>query len=652
MFIIKLLAFVLSLTATSSVYAANMWDSGELTYPSGETEISAFVNSDGNTQLQAVLCSKGGQGDYRFTLLLPKELDYDSVIKVTIKTDELVTEEYAEVAGNSLDLQIDPRLLLALPDTPKMEIVFDEEEAEYLGVPSTLEISMSGADLTLRNVASKCTALCISNNYKCNYPILSSLLWPYDNFEHISIEDIDSLCTKRIGPHLYKFNNSESCTIALDRFYKKHGIGPLSYIEKLFNGQNSSYKKYIKAWNKAVLMGPTITITPDVNADMPDWYLTLYALAGKRKLQEIPNSFYSIKESEGDPTTLVYDIDNRYEMEALKYSSVLYRRMRGSVNTLNAVDSALKYWAEFYRELSSALPNIPLAQALKPVIYRRMLMRTWRLAGRPDGIILKPENEFRQGIGGKTTTTELLESECSFFDGANGSQFYFASDDCIRGIESSIRITPLNNFYYEKVLKAWDSFASRWIGSPFYNDSIDDAVGEHPRANLGLALISLFKLYGFGDYFQLRECISSRDEDICNYESEKAYSTYKKEFEYRSDSIFKVNTDDGNTLNELNSLWLEYYHALEEYVNDLSVRGVIPKWRAEFVKGIACIEQTNALLNFPYDREELPDLSVEPDDERARVNSDNMSIEQVVDEIVKDEIDPDSRIDETIIVPE
>ena len=325
MFIIKLLAFVLSLTAISSVYAANMWDSGELTYPSGETEISAFVNSDGNTQLQAVLCSKGGQGDYRFTLLLPKELDYDSVIKVTIKTDELVTE------------------------------------------------SMSGADLTLRNVASKCTALCISNNYKCNYPILSSLLWPYDNFEHISIEDIDSLCTKRIGPHLYKFNNSESCTIALDRFYKKHGIGPLSYIEKLFNGQNSSYKKYIKAWNKAVLMGPTITITPDVNADMSDWYLTLYALAGKRKLQEIPNSFYSIKESEGDPTTLVYDIDNRYEMEALKYSSVLYRRMRGSVNTLNAVDSALKYWAEFYRELSSALPNIPLAQALKPVIYRRML---------------------------------------------------------------------------------------------------------------------------------------------------------------------------------------------------------------------------------------------------------------------------------------
>ena len=241
------------------------------------------------------------------------------LIKVTIKTDELVTEEYAEVAGNSLDLQIDPRLLLALPDTPKMEIVFDEEEAEYLGVPSTLEISMSGADLTLRNVASKCTALCISNNYKCNYPILSSLLWPYDNFEHISIEDIDSLCTKRIGPHLYKFNNSESCTIALDRFYKKHGIGPLSYIEKLFNGQNSSYKKYIKAWNKAVLMGPTITITPDVNADMSDWYLTLYALAGKRKLQEIPNSFYSIKESEGDPTTLVYDIDNRYEMQALQY---------------------------------------------------------------------------------------------------------------------------------------------------------------------------------------------------------------------------------------------------------------------------------------------------------------------------------------------
>lgn len=649
---LKLLALFTALSATAPALAANVWESGELTYPNGETEISAFVNAGGNTQLQAVLCSKGGSSDYRFTLLLPKELDYDSVIKVIIKTDDLVTEEYAEVAGNSLDLQIDPRLLLAIPDTPKMEIVFDKEEAEYLGVPPTLEISMSGADLTLRNVASECTALCIGNNFKCNYPILASLLWPHDNFENVNRDQIDELCTKRIGPNHYRFNPAEACYLALDRFYNKYGLGPLSYLEKQFNAPNSSYRKYVKAWNQAVSLSPSVTITPDVNADLSDWYIVLYSLAGSRKLQEIPSSFYAIREAAGDPTTLVYDIDNRYDMESLKYTSVLYRRLRGSVQALNAVDSAMKYWLDFYREVSASLPNIPIAQALKPVIYRRMLMRTWRLAGRPNGIQLLPENVFRQGIGGKTTTTELLESKCSFFDGANGSQFYFASEDCIKGIESNIRISPLNNDNYVKVLDSWDAFARVWLKSPFYNDSIDDAVGEHPRANLGLALISLFKLYGFGDYFQLRECISSRDEDICSYESEKAYSVYKKEFEYRSDSIFRVNTEDGNTLNDLNNLWLNYYHALETYVDDLADRGVIQKWRAEFVKGIACIEQTNALLNFPYDREELPDLSIESDDRRAKIDADTMQIEQAVDEIVKDDVDPDSDIDEDLIVPE
>ena len=69
-------------------------------------------------------------------------------------------------------------------------------------------------------------------------------------------------------------------------------------------------------------------------------------------------------------------------------------------------------------------------------------MRIWNLAGKPQGIRLLPENAFKQGTGGKTVTGETLESQCSFFEGANGEQFYFASDSCINGIEDYMRISP------------------------------------------------------------------------------------------------------------------------------------------------------------------------------------------------------------------
>ena len=154
--------FVLGVLAYSTNSNAAMWAAGDLTYANGETEVSAFVNTPGDTQLQAVLCSKNSLDNYRFTLLLPKKLNSDSVIKVTVKTDELSVEEYGEVSGNSLDLQIDENLLLAIPDSTKLSLVFDKEDAEYLGIPAIIEVSMSGADMTIRNVASECTALCIS----------------------------------------------------------------------------------------------------------------------------------------------------------------------------------------------------------------------------------------------------------------------------------------------------------------------------------------------------------------------------------------------------------------------------------------------------------------------------------------------------------
>lgn len=85
-------------------------------------------------------------------------------------------------------------------------------------------------------------------------------------------------------------------------------------------------------------------------------------------------------------------------------------------------------------------------------------MRIWNLAGKPQGIRLLPENAFKQGTGGKTVTGETLESQCSFFEGANGEQFYFASDSCINGIEDYMRISPLNTDKYSKVVSKWDAF--------------------------------------------------------------------------------------------------------------------------------------------------------------------------------------------------
>lgn len=643
----------------TNVNAKAMWEAGDLTYPTGETEVSAFVNTPGDSQLQAVLCTKNSANEYRFTLLLPNKLASDAVIKVHVKTDELDSEEYAEVSGNSLDLQIDSNLLIALPDSTKLSLSFDKDDAKFLGIPEVVEVSMSGADMTLRNVASECTALCIGSGFKCNYPLLSSLLWPQDRYTKITIDDLDNLCTLMTHPGYYKFTNSKACHLALDRFYKKDGIGPLSFIFKLFNDKTSSYQKYVKSWNEVVNLTPSANLNLGVRADDADWYIVLYSLVGHNRIKELPSSYYNIKNLNGDPTTLVYDVDNRYEMELLKYSSVLHRRVRGNVNAVSSVEKALKQWSDFYRELCASLPNIQQAQAIRPIVYRQMLMRVWRLAGRPQGIRLLSENAFKQGSGGKTLTHEPLEAQCSFFEGTNGEQFYFASENCIKGIDDYMRTSPLNTNLYKKVLDKWDTFAKQWQDSKFFNDGIDDAVGEHPRGNLGVTVLSLFKIYGFGDYFLLRECISSRDNDICGYEVHKAYNTYTKEFNYRLDSITSVNEDDGAELNRLNNLWLDYYHALSRYLKDLISKGLIDTWRAEFVKGVAAVVQTNALLNFPYDKEQLPDISLndDEDDSQALYQDDSdkkMSIEQdrYDDESDMKSVDPDEDIDDDIIVPD
>lgn len=654
----RLLQYIsaLFITGTSTIVsAAGMWETGQLTYPNGETEVSAFVNTPCDTQLQVVLCTDNSVNDYRFTLLLPNKLDVDTVIKVVIKTDDQTAEEYAEISGNSLDIQVDEKMLLSMPSSPVMTFNFDKEDADFLGIDPVVEVDMSGADYTIRNVASQCTALSLNKGYKANAPLLSSLLWPVNRFEQVDSESIDNLCSTLIRPNVYKFSFTDSCKLALDRFYKKEGVGPLSFINKIFNARESNFSKYQKAWNKAVSLSPYSALNLPVHADDKEWYLVLYSMISKRKIREFPNSYYSIKHYESDPTTLVYDVDNRYEMEMLKYSSVLFRRVRGSVTAVTAVEKALKHWQDFYRELIATLPSIEQAQAVRPIVYRSMLMRVWNLAGKPEGLKLIPEHIFRQGTGGKTLTSDPLEAKCSFFDGSNGEQFYFASDECIKGVEDYIRTSPLRTKLYKDVEFNWNRFSSNWVASPFYNDSIDDAVGEHPQANLALTVMSMFKLYGFGDYFLVREQISTRDADICGYELHKLYNTYSKEFNYRLDSISNVSDADGKKLNELNAKWLDYYSSLELYLKDLVDKGLLPLWRADFVKSVALVVQTNALLNFPYDRAELPDISLKEGDyvDESTRDGEKMTIESNEDEEEENPIssddEPSSDVEDDIV---
>lgn len=613
-----LIAFHLWLACTSYV-SASMWEAGELTYATGESEVSAFVNAHGDTQIQTVMCTKDESYSYRFTLLLPKSLAADMLIQAKIEADGTTNSVYAEVNQNSIEFQVDQELVATLPDSANLTIYFNEKDAAFLGVPQRLDIPMTGIDLTMRKVASECTALCLTKGFQCNRPFVSSVLWPRDFFRKNSSVEIDNLCTKFKGDH-YKFNDSSSCRLALDRFYLSEGIGPLSFLNELFNNAGSLYKQYQRNWNEAVQLAPRGAIQNNVYADGGEWYQLLYSLVGSRNVSDFPNSYYEIRNYQQDSTTLVYDIDNRYEMETLKYAAVLYRRVRGSVTAVDAIEKALKIWSEFYRELQMTLPSIRQAQAVRPIIYRAMLMRVWRLAGMPQGVRLLAENSFRQGVGGKTVTSEALESQCSFFDGANGDQFFFSNDGCIKGIDSSLRGFGFKNDLYEKVEQSWDIFSEAWRKSLFYSDSIDDAVGEHPKSNLGLAMLSLFKIYGFGDYFLLRECISSRDPDICSYESEKAEHSYRIELDHMVRSIAEVSSEDAAALSNLNELWLNYYHALCDYVDYLVENNRIPLWRANFVKGVAMVSQTSSLLNISYDKEQLDEEEIINSEKNADIN--------------------------------
>ena len=134
------------------------------------------------------------------------------------------------------------------------------------------------------------------------------------------------------------------------------------------------------------------------------------------------------------------------------------------------------------------------------------------------------------------------------------------------------------------------------------------------RSKLSLTLLSLYKIYGFGDYFLQRQCVASRDPDICDYENAHNRRTYESELETRLAAIGQVSEQDAQLLRFLSQLWGKFYDALYVYTEKLKEQGIISSWRASFVRGIALQIQTGALLNLNYDHDEFSDESLEDAD--------------------------------------
>lgn len=609
----KILAAVL-LSAALPVQALSLWEAGRLDYADGNAEVAAFVNGPQNTQLQVVLCSKNEAVKYRFSLLLPQFFEQGMMLEAEIDCDGRQSSAYVELSGNSLEFTVDDELYLSLKESPNLTITFEPADAAFLQLPPVIDLPLMGADQVIRRVASECTALTVHDGFLSRPGLLSAILWPRNGFNPDDIGDIDSLCT-RAEPRGYFFDLNDACRLALDRFYQREGEGPLTFLYQLFHDPDGPYQKYKTLWNDALHAMPAGALAERGEADGREWYLGLYTLAGSRNVLDLPQSYYALLKHPQDPTTLLYDIDNRYEMEQLKYVSVLLRRMQGSYQGLQRVEQALNAWSEFYRRLSYLQPYTLQALALRPMVYREMLMRIWRVAGRPRGIVLSPEHVFRQGSGGRTVTNDELERKCAYFEGMRGDEFFYGSNECVNAIRAEMHLLGMMSEHYSAVRDAWDDFAKAWRSSIFASDDASDAVGENLRSNLALTLLTTGRIYGFGDYFLLRECISSRDGDICAFEKERALSSLSHELNNKVNSIARVSRADAALLQELQGKWQRYQDALTLYTEDLAATGRIPYWRSSLVQAVSAVLQTDAVMSAPYYREELPDASLYSNDE-------------------------------------
>ncbi len=585
-----------------------MWEAGRLDYVDGSSEVAAFVNAAANTQLQVVLCAKNEPQNYRVTLLLPKIIESSQIFEVKIECDGLNTSAFAELNGNALEFQLEGDVYLSLPDSPDFTITFNEEDALYLNLPQVISAPMIGASHVIRRVASECTVLCLRHDFSCRRPLVSSILWPVTGFTDDSAAAISSLCTLD-SENGRVFNLSDSCKVALNRFYEREGEGPLSFIREVFLSEDSTFARYTQKWNEAVGHMASGPVVGNVYAGERDWYLLLYILAGGVRVNDMPAGFYEILNHPEDPTTVIYDIENRYEMEALKYTAVLIRRNQSSLNAVNSIEQALQLWQDFYRDFIYALPAAREAQALRPVIYRAMLLRIWRMAGMPRGLSYSPEYAFVQGTGGRTSTGELLELKCSYFEGVRRDEFFRASSSCLTGIEQGLRLHGLKTQGFEEVLDAWQDFEASWQESEFYKQDHEDVTGLGLKANFGLTLLTMYRIYGFGDYFLLRSCIQTRDGDVCSFESRKVLNNLNHEFNNKLAAIMAVSRQDGSELERLQHKWQLYQDALGRFLHDLVQNGVLPYWQSELVRGISAVVQTDNIISFPY-REEISDLTL------------------------------------------
>lgn len=621
-----------ALPAALCLAAVPMWETGELSYPSGEAEVSAFVNSIDDTQLQLVLCAKDSGYARRLTLLLPQSVP-DAVLRLELKADDLQITLYGELSGNSLELRLEEELLLKLSHSQTLSLIFTPEWAARLGIPAVLDIPMTGADLVMREVASECTALCLQRGYQCERKLVSSLLWPADHFEAYNVPhaDIDALCTRDSGGERYVFTNSPGCKVALDRFYLGHGVGPLSFLFELFSRREGPFYAYEEGWNKTVDLAPSGPLKEQLYARDQEWYLLLYALSGTRDVAEFPGSFYKIRNSETPSGPYIYDQEQLCELELLKYQAVLQTRLKGVPQTLKQYDETLKHWGSFYRELVEILPQDNQIQALRPVIFRAMLERLWKLSGLPKKPSFDLRQRFEQGHGGHTVSGAPLEELCAVFEGSGAQEYFHASKDCILAIHSGLRSRGLTNMAgFTELQDRWQDFSQAWQRSVFApapvteheaEESLPSASAEEDKfaptpSALQLPLLSLYRIYGYGQYLQQRQCLMSRDNDICAFETQRALQQYETALENCLNSLGAVSAADRGTLTELDRGWRAYYAALERYTAELEGAGQTQQWRAQFVLGLAAVLQTQVLLNLNYYREELPsaeELSAPPE---------------------------------------
>lgn len=395
---------------------------------------------------------------------------------------------------------------------------------------------------------------------------------------------------------------TDQCRAALDRVYERTGKDALFFLPRLFHDPAGAYQRYSLLWNSVIMdmarMDFQSAQGPREHVDDYDYYLTLYTLFSNNaaKIRQFPQSYYDILNLKQDPSSFLYGLDNRYELETVKYSSVLMRRLTGVMSPQRNAEEALVSWYQFYQELSSNLPAVVRAQALRPVIYRQMLMRVWRMAGYPEALQLRPGYAFVQGTNGHPVTSELLEAKCSVFEGSNGDQFFFDSPECSRSVATDLRNLGYINEDYDQMLKRWDDYVNAWDQSVFCQQGKAGSISQL-RSGITLPLLSLYRIYGFGDYFLLRKCISSRDVDICTYDRYRNQEVYISDLRKTIANIAEVSRSDARELKKLNDLWQLYFDSLCAYTDHLAAEGRIPEWRARFVQGVAITIQSEIILN-------------------------------------------------------